>query len=163
MGQKQICFLVISVYVLFILFCTIGIGIKLGYTAKKTKTQAQATKETIKEFDQDCYCRKVTPLAETPVQNRSTCSQYATDRGPGQKVISYSFYGKLQSAYFNGIAENLALIQLLYPDYIMRIYLDKNAIQTEDEYQDLCDLYCSEPNLDLCDVGEIGKQNTSVT
>ena len=163
MGQKQICFLVISIYVLFILFCTIGIGIKLGYTTKKTKTQAQATKETIKEFDQDCYCRKVTPLAETPVQNRSTCSQYATDRGPGQKVISYSFYGKLQSAYFNGIAENLALIQLLYPDYIMRIYLDKNAIQTEDEYQDLCDLYCSEPNLDICDVGEIGKQNTSVT
>ena len=45
----------------------------------------------------------------------------------------------------------------------MRIYLDKNALQTEDEYQDLCDLYCSEPNLDLCDVGEIGKQNTSVT
>ena len=124
---------------------------------KAKKKIPTATKETIKKFDQDCYCRKVTPLDDTPLQNRSTCSQYATDRGPGQKVISYSFYGKLESAYYNGIAENLALIQLLYPDYIMRLYFDKNAVQTEDKYQELCDLYCDEANLDLCDVGEIGK------
>ena len=39
----------------------------------------------------------------------------------------------------------------------MRLYVDKNAILTEDKYQDLCDLYCSQPDLDICDVGEIGK------
>ena len=88
---------------------------------------------------------------------RSTCGQSATDRGPGQKVISYSFYGKLKSAYFNGIFDNLALVQLLYPGYVMRLYIDKNAILTDDKYQDLCDLYCSQDNLDICDVGEIGK------
>ena len=115
--------LVIGIGLTTYFLCTIGIGIKRGYKTKETKTQPQpqpqpqsqprpqVMKESIKEFDQDCYCRKVTPLAETPVQNRSTCSQYATDRGPGQTVISYSCYGKLQSAYFNGIAENLALIQ----------------------------------------------------
>ena len=157
------CLLVISVYVLFIVFCTIGIGIKLGYGKKTKKNKpVEATQVTIKELDQDCYCRKVTPFAETPIQNRSTCSQYATDRGPGQKVISFSFYGKLKSAYFNGIAGNLALIPLFYPDYIMRLYLDINALKTEDDYKDLCKLYCSDPNLDLCDVGKIGKQNTSL-
>ena len=166
--------LVIGIGLTTYFLCTIGIGIKRGYKTKETKTQPQpqpqpqsqprpqVMKETIKEFDQDCYCRKVTPFAETPIQNRSTCSQYATDRGPGQKVISFSFYGKLKSAYFNGIAGNLALIPLFYPDYIMRLYLDINALKTEDDYKDLCKLYCSDPNLDLCDVGKIGKQNTSL-
>ena len=91
-------------------------------------------------------------------QKRSTCSQHATDRGPEQKVISYSFYGPLTSAYFNGIFENLAGVRMYYPDYVMRLYLDRRKASSADQenYQKLCQLFCREPNFDLCDVNEIG-------
>ena len=67
----------------------------------------------------------VCPLFIESHQKRSTCSQSATDRGLEQKVISYSFYGPLTSAYFNGIFENLAGVKMYYPDYVMRLYLDR--------------------------------------
>ena len=65
------------------------------------------------------------PLFIESHQKRSTCSQSATDRGLEQKVISYSFYGPLTSAYFNGIFENLAGVKMYYPGYVMRLYLDR--------------------------------------
>ena len=65
------------------------------------------------------------PLFIESHQKRSICSQSATDRGLKQKVISYSFYGPLTSAYFNGIFENLAGVKMYYPGYVMRLYLDR--------------------------------------
>ena len=65
------------------------------------------------------------PLFIESHQKRSTCSQSATDRGLKQKVISYSFYGPLTSAYFNGIFENLAGVKMYYPGYVMRLYLNR--------------------------------------
>jgi hypothetical protein len=120
-------------------------------------------------LDPDCGCRKVRNVrnvTEIPLNARSTCSQRATDRGKGQKVISYSFYGPLDSAYFNGIVENLAGIQLLYSDYVMRLYYNRiNVAQKENNNNDnsttkfqeaLCELYCNQPNFDICDVTNIG-------
>ena len=92
------------------------------------------------------------------LEKRSTCSQHATDRGPEQKVISYSFYGPLTSAYFNGIFENLAGVRMYYPEYVMRLYLDRSKAMSDniENYQKLCQLFCRETNFDLCDVNEIG-------
>ena len=92
------------------------------------------------------------------LQDRSLCSQRASERGRGQKIISYSFYGSLKSAYYNGIIENLAGVQLLYPEYIMRLYYDAKKAKEDDtgKFKELCDLYCTEPNFDLCDVNDIG-------
>ena len=112
------------------------------------------TKRSI-DLDPGCSCRKVSPLGSIPLSNRSTCSQYATDRGPGQKIISYTFFGKLQSHYYNGIANNVASIQSMYPGYIMRLYFQKFSIQETEAFQKLCDLFCYQPNLDLCDVSQI--------
>ena len=90
-------------------------------------------------------------------KERSLCSQRATDRGKSQKIISYSFYGSLNSAYFNGILENLAGVQLLYPEYIMRLYYDREkAMEEPEKFETLCDMFCYESNFDLCDVNNLG-------
>ena len=68
--------------------------------------------------------------------HQTTCSSDAFNRGPHQKVISYSFYinGNVNSThnkekkYFDGIVGNLKLIPKFYFGWIMRLYykLDKS-------------------------------------
>ena len=96
------------------------------------------------------------PLFIESHQKRSTCSQSATDRGLEQKVISYSFYGPLTSAYFNGIFENLAGVKMYYPGYVMRLYLDRlKAIEDNQGFMQKSLL-----NLELDPT--VKKKNTSV-
>ena len=53
---------------------------------------------------------------------QTTCSKRAYDRGLGQKVIGFSYYGDSRSAhhqskkYFQGIKNNLELLLKYYPD-----------------------------------------------
>jgi len=77
-------------------------------------------------------------------------------RGPGQKIIGYSFYGDIEAAhedkkdYFLGIYENLKLMPKLYPGWIMRVYVDLD--EKDPIMEDLCELACSNERLDLCKV-----------
>lgn len=122
------------------------------FTTEKKYTQIE--KGTI--LDPDCGCRYV---STEKVDKQSTCSQRATDRGPQQRVISYSFYGSLTSAYFKGIFENLAGVTQFYgARVVMRLYLDrkKARLDNEENWNKLCSLFCEEPNFDLCDVNSIG-------
>ena len=91
--------------------------------------------------------------------NETTCSQSAFIRGSGQKVIGFSIYGDMNSnhsrakGYFEGISENLSLISIYYPGWLMRLYHD---VEKHDlVMKDLCNLACSNQNLDLCDVHEL--------
>lgn len=107
-------------------------------------------------LDPDCHCRELTG---TTVETQSLCSLFSSLRGHGQKVISYSFYGSLKSAYFKGIRENFNGIKSYYPGYIMRLYYDRKKAMEDNptEFSKLCDMFCSEPNFDLCDVNSIGR------
>jgi len=67
----------------------------------------------------------------------------------GQKVASFSFYGKLKSAYYNGIKDNLETIDTFYPGWRMRVYLNPAKLPV-DSSTDLCDLTCQSARLDLC-------------
>jgi hypothetical protein len=87
---------------------------------------------------------------------KTTCSEDAVRRGPGQQVVAYSFYGSPTAArhkakqYFAGIVENLALLPRLYPGWVMRLYYD---LEPEDDpvvAGELCELACSAAHLDLC-------------
>lgn len=88
--------------------------------------------------------------------NDSTCSKASFQRGGGQKVIGFSFYGNPNSTkskerkYFQGIADNLDLLPHHYPSWIIRVYYD---LEPDDpELRLLCDLACSNPSLDICHV-----------
>jgi hypothetical protein len=87
---------------------------------------------------------------------KTTCSEDAVRRGPGQQVVAYSFYGSPTAArhkakkYFAGIVKNLALLPRLYPGWVMRVYYD---LEPEDDpvvAGELCELACSAAHLDLC-------------
>ena len=74
-----------------------------------------------RELDPDCRCRIVTKVEKVALEHRSLCGQSATDRGPNQKVISYSFFGSIQSGYYEGIFHNFDGVRQYYPSYVMRL------------------------------------------
>ena len=123
----------------------------------------QTQEPSKKNFDvkmNHCDCqRNLKEVQENPTNlnfNQTTCSYDAFLRGPHQKVISFSFYGDINSdrskmkGYFEGIVGNLKLIPKFYPGWIMRLYydLDKN----DPILKDICTLACSDNNLDICEV-----------
>ena len=67
--------------------------------------------------------------------NDSTCSQASYKRGAGQKVIGFSFYGNPNSTkskerkYFQGIMENLSLLPIHYPGWVIRVYYDLEKVK----------------------------------
>jgi hypothetical protein len=151
MAVKQKTLLALGIFIFTSIFL-------ISNVSRKDQEEAAMSKPFKLVLDPDCGCRKVRNMTEIPLKLRSTCSQRATDRGKGQKAISYSFYGALDSAYFNGIAENLAGVALLYPEYIMRLYYNRReALEAPEKFAQLCDYFCKQPNFDLCDVNEIGK------
>ena len=56
----------------------------------------------------------------------TTCSHVAFRRGEGQKIVGFSYYGDSRSEhhkekkYFDGIMNNLKLMPLYYPGWILR-------------------------------------------
>ena len=81
-------------------------------------------------------------------------------RGPHQKVVSFTFYhdarvkNEKQKNFSAGISGNLALVRRLYgAGWSMRLYYDLDPGPAgQQELRQLCDLACSNPQLDLCNV-----------
>ena len=91
--------------------------------------------------------------------NETTCGLDAFKRGGGQKVVGYSFYGDMNSnksiekGYFEGIIENLKLMPIHYPGWIMRLYFDLD--KSDPVFDEICKLACNNNNLDLCDAANL--------
>lgn len=105
-------------------------------------------------FLEECRCTK--KIYGNDIQDFNTCSSSSLHRGKGQKVISYSFYGRhfsekeQERLYFTGIWNNLLMIKKHYPDWTMRLY--HNLGQKDSRHEALCFLTCHDPDFDLCDV-----------
>ena len=56
------------------------------------------------------------------------CSRRSQSRGRHQKVLSFSFWGNMDTGYWRGIVENLDLMELHYPDWVLRLYVRKVLI-----------------------------------
>ena len=125
----------------------------------------------------ECSCDRKILVEDTRhgSLNDSTCSKASFERGAGQKVIGFSFYGNPNStkskerkyfqvkreqctallckkftSFIQGIADNLDLMPHHYPGWIIRVYYD---LEPDDpELRLLCDLACSNPSLDICHV-----------
>ena len=104
----------------------------------------------------------------------STCSESATARGHGQRIISFAFYNNRQiknklshssisstDEEFRGIRENLQLVEKYYPSYSMRLYTDITEKTHSNRHSELCAIYCNHPKLDICNVYHLGNQNNS--
>lgn len=71
-------------------------------------------------------------------------------------MVGFSFYGDVNNGhskskgYFEGIEGNLELMSKYYPGWIMRIYFDLDIKLPV--LKKLCDLVCSNDQLDICHV-----------
>ncbi|XP_023335586.1 uncharacterized protein LOC111706882 isoform X3 [Eurytemora carolleeae] len=106
-------------------------------------------------------------VVEGQYVGKSTCNNYTTALGAGQRVLSYSFYTPPRSPhgrileedasdlrYTELISDIIQRAELYYPGWRIRIYHNI----TEENFQiksELCRLYCETSNLDLCDVTNI--------
>ena len=96
-------------------------------------------------LDYDCQCKQLEMLR----RNNSVCSEYTNARDSNQKIISYSYYeGQDDEAKY--LESNAETISHLYPGYIMRIYHNFT------ENQKLCELFCQNEHIDLCNVRKLG-------
>lgn len=91
----------------------------------------------------------------------SACSDFATSRGPGQKVVSYTYFGDSQSEgvrrkYFSQIRVRAEEVKRLYPDWLMRVYFDTGPDDFEGLVE-LCDMWCELDNVDFCDAKHLPK------
>ena len=92
----------------------------------------------------------------------SLCSFQATRRGAGQRVISFSMFGENVTGYYlKGLLKNINAIKKNYPhQYIVRLYYnEQNLVHKEI----LCDIFCTELNVDLCNVNDIGKLSLDIS
>lgn len=109
--------------------------------------------------EKTCHCKRpfsIDFVSDHPIQNftQSTCDIYASQRGPHQKVVSYSFYGNITSPYFTGVAKNVEQVTQLYPGWVMRVYHGVDTHQPKN-LAALCKLWCKYPQLDMCQVGAL--------
>jgi len=138
----------------------------LDFFTTKTNSSTKATSPSTNQRIQHsfslehCYCTRTLNISSDdlppPPLNKTTCSRDAWNRGSHQKVVSFSFFGSVNSSrneerqYFQGIEENLSLVTKLYgPSWSMRVYysLDGNNPST---MAFLCRLACTKRALDLC-------------
>lgn len=79
-----------------------------------------------------------------------TCDLHKTlKRGPNQKVITYSLYGK-NPRYYKLLKELIVKVKEMYPDYVMRIYHDDSVKRSL-----ICQNECSNSHVDFCNVHKI--------
>lgn len=67
-------------------------------------------------------------------------------------MVSFSLYGTKASRYWDGVAANAAGIREFYPGFSMRIHHDRTWSEHPEEMERLCDIFCSEDVLELCNV-----------
>ena len=89
----------------------------------------------------------------------SICDNFSSKRNPGQKIVSYSFYGNsseksIRNRYLDPVQSRAEEIRRLYPDWVMRIYydLEENDTLAKDR---LCQIWCQNWHVDLCDVTDL--------
>ena len=68
------------------------------------------------------------------------CSLRSERRGLHQRVVSFSFWGDLHTAYWTGVVENLRLMELHYPGWVLRLYVSEDLV-SGDTPSKLCKLH----------------------
>ncbi|XP_066971836.1 uncharacterized protein [Macrobrachium rosenbergii] len=78
------------------------------------------------------------------------CGDWATLRGPNQRVASFSVYGPFLSDYYLGVEYLLPRLLQMYPGWNLRLYHRMNLSDPKvNEW--ICGLACQYPHFDLCD------------
>ncbi|KAL7644117.1 UNVERIFIED_CONTAM: hypothetical protein RMT77_004940 [Armadillidium vulgare] len=112
-----------------------------------------------------CNCTRVGKYSKNQISNlpQSTCSDFSTQRGKGQRVLSYSYYSIAKNLtkdsiyfkrYFEAIKYRVREAKKLYKGWTVKIYTN---VTREDSYVNeiLCEVYCNNDEVDLCDISDL--------
>ena len=103
-------------------------------------------------------CVRRGPRVNRSSTTPSSCGDFSTSRGPGQKIVSYSYFGNSRDRmvdlkYFSQIRSRASEVRSKYgPDWTMRIYYDTDEDDDLGGLAEMCGMWCDLDNLDLCDV-----------
>ena len=102
----------------------------------------------------NCHCHPAESNSSDTF--KSLCGPTADNRGPGQRVISFSLFGEVQN-YAAGVRGNILDLKAKYPKgYTARIYHDSSWERDPSKMQLLCQVYCDNRDvMDLCPVREL--------
>ncbi|RNA04087.1 hypothetical protein BpHYR1_024455, partial [Brachionus plicatilis] len=67
-------------------------------------------------------------------------------RGPNQKIVAYSLYGK-NPRYYNLLQDLIVKVKEFYPDHVMRVYHDDTINKSI-----ICQIECSNSHVDFCNI-----------
>ncbi|KAK7067911.1 hypothetical protein SK128_027671 [Halocaridina rubra] len=81
---------------------------------------------------------------------KSTCGDWATLRGPMQRVVSYTVHGHYPNDYYHGLEELIPRVATAYPGWNMRVYHHLDP-KNETIKNWVCSLACNYSHLDFCD------------
>ena len=116
--------------------------------SEKVKKQSEfvTLKPKDSNLDYQCQCKELQIISD-----QSLCSDYSNSRGNEQKVISVSHLGQ----DLVNLKRTVEEVYKHYPGYFLRIY--HNMTETNEKYQELCDLFCLNDHVDLCHTMKIGQ------
>jgi len=134
-----------------------GIIFILVYT---TRSGIMKNGEVIEEDNYNSCLTICSEMLLNPKPHKgNVCSQRSFARADKQKVVSFSFWGEMNTGYFQGIIGNLDLMDILYPGWIMRLYVSNSKLD-EDSMITLCRIQCNMTigkKFDICSVDALAK------
>ena len=111
MGWKKAPLLYLAASSSFLLIC-------FHTTSRKGSMPYEIIENNILYDEYNCNCPRNGP-ALFPDSNRSICSDWASSRGEGQNVVSYTVFGDITNSiifkkYYNQIEDRLKDVKQLY-------------------------------------------------
>ncbi len=106
-------------------------------------------------LDYECQCKTLMGSAGT---SPFACSDFTSlNRASSeQRLVSVSYYGQVEVGSLTQLSEAVAKH---FPDYLLRIY--HNVTQDSQDHAPLCQLFCQNEHIDLCNSGKIGQYGDS--
>ena len=85
------------------------------------------------------------------MQNCQILFGFSFYRHVNGSTIPYSSHRR--QGFFVGIVNNLKLLPKFYPGWIIRLYTDLD--RNDPKLKDICDIACSDENIDICLVDQL--------
>ena len=105
------------------------------------------------KLDKECQCK---PLQRKAREDENfICSDFASlnRASENQKIISISHFD-----HSHNLKEFSETVYALFPGYTLRVY---HNVSDPNQHLKLCDLFCTNPHIDLCNTRKIGKYGDS--
>ncbi len=105
-------------------------------------------------FDALCTCKKNVVVNDNDLNAESKCGEFATIRGRGQRVVSFSLFGGDRHKYTEDLVISIEAVKKYYPGYVFRLYTNMSREVEGKRYEvdTICAIACQYDFVDVCPV-----------